>query len=100
GTDVTVKAMENIHAGQFALQNFARSKSEFPVSVFDTDLFSTVGYYEIMMNQVPSGCIRDALSSKADVYYVLPDDIPFEVDPLRYGGDRRESEIKLWTDLL
>lgn len=101
GEEVTVTAMENIHAGQAALQKLAFDKAERPALILDTDLFSTVGYYEIMnVAEVPKACITDAIRYSSDVYYVLPDDIPFEEDILRYGGDHRESERNFWIDLL
>ena len=30
----------------------------------------------------------------------MNDQIPFEQDPLRYGGDVRESKTQFWVDLL
>jgi hypothetical protein len=30
----------------------------------------------------------------------MNDQIPFEADPLRYGGDKRESGMQYWIDLL
>lgn len=102
GEEVTPVAMENIHAGQAALQKSSFAKVENPVLILDTDLFSTVGYYEIMetVEKIPETCITDAIKLASDVYYVLPDDIPFEEDILRYGGDHRESELDFWVDLL
>lgn len=48
----------------------------------------------------PEECLSFAESLSAEVYYVLPDDIPFVADPLRYGGDVRESDTEFWTDIL
>lgn len=101
GEEVTLEAMENIHAGQAALQSSSFMRAAHPALILDTDLFSTVGYYEIMeVADVPEDCINDALRLASDIYYVLPDDIPFEPDILRYGGDHRESETSFWIDLL
>lgn len=101
GEEVTTVAMENIHAGQAALQRMSFAKATNPALILDTDLFSTVGYYEIMkVAEVPETCINDALRLASDVYYVLPDDIPFEEDILRYGGDHRESGRYFWIELL
>lgn len=101
GPEVTTSAMENIHAGQGALQRTFFAKVENPALILDTDLFSTVGYYEIMdISEVPQACISDAKRLASDVYYVLPDDIPFEADILRYGGDHRESNRYFWLELL
>lgn len=30
----------------------------------------------------------------------MNDGIPFEADPLRYGGDKRESGMQHWIDIL
>lgn len=101
GEEVTTVAMENIHSGQAALQRMSFTKATHPALILDTDLFSTVGYYEIMkIAEVPEDCINDAIRLASDVYYILPDDIPFEEDILRYGGDHRESNRELWIDLL
>lgn len=101
GPEVTAEAMENIHAGQAALQrsNFANVTK--PALLLDTDLFSTVGYYNIMkIENAPEDLVRDAHKFASDVYYVLPDDIPFEPDILRYGDGVRESDTHYWIDLL
>jgi nicotinamide riboside kinase len=37
---------------------------------------------------------------KSDFYIVMNDQIPFEADPLRYGGDKRESQTQFWIELL
>jgi HTH-type transcriptional repressor of NAD biosynthesis genes len=101
GENVDLVAMGNIHAGQAALQSITFNKAYHPALILDTDLFSTVGYYRIMENvDTPEACIRDAMRLTSDVYYVLPDDIPFVPDILRYGGDHRESDTSFWIDLL
>lgn len=100
GNDVTLKSMSNIHSGQVALQKFVQDKANNPVNIFDTDLFSTVGYYGIMSEDVPNSCIVDALRFKSNVYYLLPDDVPFVPDVLRYGVDKRESDLNFWVNIL
>lgn len=101
GAEVTLKAMENIHAGQVALQTSAKHNAQRPVLVQDTDLYSTVGYYEIMgFDSAPDDCLMDARRLASSVYYLLPDDVDFEADPLRYGGDKRESTTEFWKHLL
>lgn len=101
GSEITDQKMLNIYAGQSALQLKAYKESRRPALIMDTDLFSTVGYYEIMhVESKPEGLITNAKALAGDIYYLLPDDVPFEVDPLRYGGDTRESDMKLWEDLL
>lgn len=100
GEDLSMQKMKNIHAGQKALQEMLSYKASYPALIFDTDLFSTVGYYRIMGKSAPSELIKDALNFEADIYYILPDNIPLVKDPLRYGGDKRESSKEFWIELL
>lgn len=101
GAEVTLESMENIHAGQAALQRLSFDKVETPALLLDTDLFSTVGYYKIMHEACPpDDLVLDAHRLASDIYYILPDDIPFEPDILRYGDGVRESETEYWIDLL
>jgi len=90
-----------IHKGQLALQKHgATNITDSPVLFQDTDLFSTVGYWglwkpEHNINEL----ILDAADNKSDLYLIAPSNIPFESDPLRYGGDERESADQYWIDL-
>ncbi|TXG78542.1 hypothetical protein E6Q11_00830 [Candidatus Dojkabacteria bacterium] len=98
---VTDDVMRNVFFGQSALQRKVKDLAKYPLACFDTDLFSTVGYYPIYTkNAVPSDLIRSALNLKMDVYYLLPDDIPLEPDPLRFGDGKRESTKNYWRILL
>jgi nicotinamide riboside kinase len=79
----------------------AIAQASAPTVFFDTDLFTTLGYWEIMgYSEPPEKLVKDAAALKSDVYYLFPDDIPFELDPLRYGGDARESTRDFWKNLL
>jgi NadR type nicotinamide-nucleotide adenylyltransferase len=100
GNEVTVDKMLDIYRGQTALQMSAQNDgAEF--SIFDTDLFSTIGYWEMYSPEtVPQSIYSTAFNLRSDLYVVLSSDIPFEPDPLRYGGDKRESEDQYWIDLL
>lgn len=97
---VDARVMDHIHRGQVALQRVARSRALRPLTVYDTDLFSTVGYWAIMREPAPPELVADALALQGDVYYLLPDDLPVERDPIRYAGDERESPMELWVELL
>ena len=108
GTGQTVvdrKAMMEIWHGQYAAELNARLHSEDePFIVRDTDLYSTIGYWEqphwtADLDAVPSGLIAEAKMHKADLYIITPSNIPFEKDPLRYGGDHRESPDSYWLDV-
>lgn len=101
GAELSMNKMEHIHIGQAALQSMIRKSAVTPFAVFDTDLFSTVGYYRIYdEGRVPQQCIDSALELSADMYYVLPDTIPFVSDILRYGGHERETDTQFWVSLL
>jgi len=95
GPETTDERMGVIVHGQRATEQAARGLQDKPFIVRDTDLLSTVGYYGIYSDHVPIVAV-----DKADLYIVCPSNIPFEADPLRYGGDKRESTDEYWIDLL
>lgn len=102
-TDITVDSMTAIWRGQRALQEQAYDFGV-PCIIQDTDLFSTVGYWGIphwreTLGDVPSALVTDALCLQSDLYIILKSDIPFEEDPLRYGGDKRETDDQYWIDI-
>ena len=102
--ETTMARMFDIVQGQSAIQIAAKRVRNKPWIFQDTDLFSTLGYYDILTPDAPTldynRCMDLAFESKSDLYIVMNDRIPFEADPLRYGGDKRESGVKFWTDLL
>jgi NadR type nicotinamide-nucleotide adenylyltransferase len=102
--ETTIERMRDIVHGQYAIQCAAEGVHNKPWIFRDTDLLSTLGYYDILTPDRPdedySLCAYLFDKSKADLYIVMNDRIPFEADPLRYGGDKRESGVKFWTDLL
>jgi HTH-type transcriptional regulator, transcriptional repressor of NAD biosynthesis genes len=104
GADVTDERMQTIVHGQAALQRTARADLFNKPFVFqDTDLFSTLGYYRLWNGGTDHDvdlCEYLAKQLKSDFYIVMNDGIPFEADPLRYGGDKRESGMQYWIDLL
>lgn len=104
GAEITDEKMRAIIHGQHALQKTAQNDLFNKPFIFqDTDLFSTVGYYRLW----GGGTDEDldlveylAKITKSDLYIVMNDQIPFEEDPLRYGGNARESKTQFWIDLL
>lgn len=100
GPNVDERAMDRIMRGQWAVQISARDRATSPFIVQDTDLLSTIGYYRIMGIPVPDDILELFDYTKSDLYIVMNSNIPFEVDPLRYGGDKRESTDQFWIDLL
>lgn len=101
GSDLSLEKMENIGIGQASLQRSVFHQANAPIILLDTDLFSTVGYYGIgNFGAPPSWLIQEAIELRSDVYYLMPDHFPLVPDPLRYGGDVRESTYKYWVDIL
>lgn len=104
GAEATPERMRAIVDGQKAVQLTAKNDLSGKPWIFqDTDLFSTVGYYRIIGNgddHDVDRCEYEAKRLKSDLYIVMNDGIPFEADPLRYGGDKRESKTQFWVDLL
>lgn len=101
GPEVTDAAMHDIWCGQRALQESVERLAPRPFVLQDTDLFSTLGYWEMYdPDHVPPTLVDDAMTTRSDLYIVCPCNIPFAPDPLRYGIDRRESSDEYWIDLL
>lgn len=97
--------MTAIWEGQAALQKHGSvNLVDKPFVIQDTDLFSTVGYWQFphwnrYIGDCPEGLIADAKALQSDIYIVTRSDIPFEEDPLRYGGDKREATDGYWINV-
>lgn len=101
GAEITAEKMGIIHQGQLGLQMRASDLAEDRPFIFqDTDLFSTLGYWHLWNDGPPNlRLMRDATNQKSDLYIICPSNIPFEEDPLRYGGKERESTDDYWINL-
>lgn len=102
--EITPRSMTGIWKGQAALQRQAQNLHAKPYIVQDTDLFTTIGYWLFphwrpMVGDCPQGLIDDAMALKSDLYVITPSNIPFEPDPLRYGGDEREGSDDYWITI-
>jgi HTH-type transcriptional repressor of NAD biosynthesis genes len=102
--EITVRSMSAIWKGQRALQKQAGNLHNKPYIIQDTDLFSTVGYWQFphwqdRLGACPEALIKDAINLKSDLYLVTKSNIPFEKDPLRYGGNKREGSDEYWIDI-
>ena len=98
--DVDDARMHVIWRAQLALQRSARRLRGRPFIVQDTDLFATVGFWEAWdPDHVPDALRADALADRSDLYLLTRSDIPFEPDPLRYGGHVRETSDAFWIEL-
>lgn len=104
GNVVDRDSMTKIWMGQKALQKQGLDMVDKPYIIQDTDLFSTVGYWDLFASEwgdsmAPSKLVQDALDDKSDLYIITRSNIPFEKDPLRYGGDKRQSTDEEWIDI-
>lgn len=100
GPEITTQSMEDIWRGQLALQQHGQDIATGRAIVQDTDLFSTVGYWNFWQPAtMPKQLELDAITHRSDLYIVMNSHIPFEEDPIRYGGDKRESDDQYWIDL-
>lgn len=104
GNEITVDSMTAIWRGQKSIQGHAEQMFDKPFVIQDTDLFSTVGYWEQPhwereLGPVPDELIKDADANKSDLYIITQANIPFERDNLRYGIDKRESPDEFWIDV-
>ena len=101
GPEITSEKMKTIWHGQAALQALKESPISLnkPFIIQDTDLFSTLGYWLMWDHPPDNGLMNDAVDRKSDLYIVCPSNIPFEKDPLRYGGSKRESPDEYWINL-
>lgn len=104
GKEITVDKMIAIWKGQLATQMHAEYMYDKPFVIQDTDLFSTIGYWEQphwteALGPVPEELIEDALATKSDLYIVTKSNIPFEPDDIRYGIDKRESPDEFWIGI-
>lgn len=99
--DVSLELMCDITDGQHSLQLHSQfALTDQPLIIQDTDLLSTIGYYRIMGHKEPERIKWLFNGMRADIYFVMSSNIPFKQDPLRYGGDKRESTDQFWIDLL
>src|SRR6185437_14128432 len=99
--EITVDSMSDIWQGQAALQMHGITLGNKPLLLQDTDLYSTIGYWDLPhwrehLGPIPAGLRSDAEAIKSDLYLITPSNIPFEPDPLRYGGNVREANDEYW----
>ena len=102
--DINADSMQAIWKGQWATEELMiNAQNDSPFLVQDTDLYSTIGYWEQPhwkddLGPVPWFLYDDAARHKADLYLITTSNIPFEPDPLRYGVDHRESSDTYWIN--
>ena len=99
------QSMREIAFGQTTQEMIAEVYDAPLLSVLDTDILSTIGYYRLsgihcsddVMNMMDH---RVRWMNDSTHYILLSNDVPFVSDPLRFGGDKRESSTEFWEDLL
>lgn len=101
--EITPDSMRAIHQGQKALQ-LQGQELPVPLVIQDTDLYSTLGYWQLphwaeRLGEPPIDLEWDAEDLKSDHYLITPSNIPFESDPLRYGGTVREGSDEYWIEI-
>lgn len=98
------EAMLRIRKGQRALQVAADERCRSPYLIRDTDLLSTLGYWRLPqhpeLRPEPSKLAGECRVSAPDLYIFCPANIPFEADPIRYGGDQREGSDEFWLGVM
>lgn len=94
GAELNDAKMLNIVMGQNAAMA-AAPRALF--NVYDTDLTATEMYYDIGSFKKPKILLDKITETCSNSFYIIMNDqIPFEADPLRYGGDVRESATGDW----
>lgn len=99
-TTVTEPLMQRILEAQHASERAVDGYADKPFVFRDTDLLSTIGYYRIWKRPEPASAHEPFAGSRADLYILMNDQIPFTPDPIRLGGDHREAGSAFWQELL
>lgn len=100
GPELGQDKMTHIVSGQYALQRLFHTRENVEYVIQDTDLYSTLGYWETWDKEsVPKGLSALAWHMKSDLYIILASNVPFQPDPLRYGIDKRETDDAYWINL-
>lgn len=99
GIELTQEKMNGIAYGQYSFQAMNHLRMTSPFLIQDTDLYSTIGYSRFGGYEYSDDLEFNADLFRSDVYFLMPDDIPIEPDPIRYGGNVRESTYEFWRDL-
>lgn len=107
GAELSTQKFIDIIAGQVGQHKLWEAHPGIPVTFWDTDLLSTVGYLRLNPQFDPYGNLEKAIKELfkipgflADKYFILSQArFPFEPNELRYGGNKRESGDQFWMHL-
>lgn len=102
GNSLDKNKMDNIALGQYLSEKLARKQYNALLYALDTDLLSTIGYYRLLNlnTEYVEELYKESIQKRNRFYFVMNDEIPFEEDILRYGGDKRETTKEYWIDIL
>jgi HTH-type transcriptional regulator, transcriptional repressor of NAD biosynthesis genes len=101
GNEITDEKMKNIRDGEYSILNSISNVAAKPLVFQDTDLITTYGYTKLYNPNADLSILEDFIkNTKSNLYIVMNSKIPFTPDPLRYGGNIRESDDLYWIDLL
>lgn len=102
--DITFDKMKDIAHGQVA-QDEAVYHNPMSMWLFrDTDILTTLGYFRLFnipgsIEWIDIRIQQWAENTASDLYVILDDNIPLVKDPVRYGGDNRQSNTQFWVDI-
>ena len=99
GPEITEHKMEMITNGQYASER-AAERIDTLIKFKDSDLLTTLGFYEYNGITKPSQLQWMLDDYPNDLYIVMNENIPFTPDQLRYGGNKRETDTAFWIKLL
>jgi NadR type nicotinamide-nucleotide adenylyltransferase len=99
GAPLDASDVEPIARGQIAAQDRAAERTS-GLLVLDTDIVSTVVYARHYYGACPAWVEAAARSRLADLYLLLPPDLPWEPDGIRDRPDRREEVHELFRATL
>jgi HTH-type transcriptional repressor of NAD biosynthesis genes len=91
--------VEPIALGQIAITDDAPAAGERLV-VLDTDLLSTVAYARYYYGSCPGWIEEEARRRRADRYFLLGIDTPWESDDVRDASQDREAVFRMFRDVL
>lgn len=100
GAELDDQKMQDIAEGQIAIERAAAGYSDKPYVFKDTDLLTCLGWRRRYNLDEPQWLVDAFRATQSHLYLLLDEDIPFTQDPLRYGGDHRETDSAFWEQIL
>lgn len=97
----SVENMKKIFMGQYAIEQASISQVGGSLLTFmDTDVMSTFGYARLVKMKHDEFKHLVPKDDKRTYFILKQEEVPFEKDILRYGGDVRETGDDFWIKLL